>query len=270
MSGGSKKSVDGRLDVTKLANNQPQFAPLYPLFPWKLFGGKAIIVNYETDMDALLEHLPPGVTPMSDPPVVSCLINGGYDFAIGGGSYSEMAPLIPVMYKGEPHIYPLVVYLGEGTEEWFAAGREVLGDQKKIAHIELKENLGHALMLGTVERPKGHRLVTMIAGPFERQGKEDDFQFMPVLSLRVLPSAEDGNDKPQVAELIRKTITFTVKKAADGSPMIFHGPGTINFGHSEQDPLYKLPVKKVLGSIYLEIGVIDHPAAEVVERYTND
>jgi acetoacetate decarboxylase len=260
----------GRMDVSALPNNQPASAPLYPPFPWKMFGGKAIVVNYETDMEAVLEFLPPELTPMSDPPIVSCFLNGGYDFAIGGGAYCEMAPLLNVLYQGEPHTFPWVVYLGEGTEEWFAAGREVLGDSKKLAEIRLERRLGHSLMLGTVERPPGFRLVTMVAGPFDRQGSETDFVFNPLLVLRLLPSGEVGNDRPQIAELLRKRVTATIRKAADGSPMIFHGQGTIELGRSEQDPLYKLPVRKVLGSIYVEFGTIEQPAGEVVKRYTGE
>ena len=264
----NKKMPNGRLDVSALPNNQPATAPLYPPFPWKTFGGKAIVINYETDLDPVLDLLPPDLAPLTDPPVVSCLLNGGYDFAVGGGAYCEMAPLLHVTYQGEPYIYPWVVYLGEGTEEWFAAGREVLGDSKKLAQIRLEHKLGRGMMLGTVERPAGHRIVTMVAGPFDRQGDESDFGFNPIIGLRLLPSGDKGNNRPQVAELHRKTVKATIARAADGSPMIFHGPGTVELGRSEQDPLYKLPVRKVLGAFYIEFGTIEQPAGEVVKRYT--
>jgi acetoacetate decarboxylase len=258
---------NGRLDLSALPNNQPASAPLYPPFPWKMFGGKAIVVNYETEMDAVLDLLPPEMTPMTDPPIVSCYLNGGYEFATGGGAYAEMAPLLTVMYEGEPHIFPWVVYLGEGTEEWFAAGREVLGDAKKIGKVTLEQQLGRGIMLGTVERPAGYRLVTMSAGPFERQGDETDFILYPNLVVRLLPSGEAGNNRPQVAELVRKRVKATIRKAGDGSPMVFHGPGSIDLGRSEQDPLYKLPVRKVLGSLYIEFATIEQPAGEVLKRY---
>ena len=261
---------NGRLDVSALPNNQPASSPLYPPFPWKTFGGKAIVINYETDMDPVLDLLPPELTPVTDPPVVTCFLNGGYDFAVGGGAYCEMAPLLHVMYQGEPHIFPWVVYLGEGTEEWFAAGREVLGDSKKLAQIRLEHQLGRGMMLGTVDRPAGHRLVTMIAGPFDRQGDASDFGFNPIIVIRLLPSGEAGNNRPQVAELSRKRVKATIRTAEDGSPMIFHGPGTVELGRSEQDPLYKLPVRKILGSLYIEFGTIEQPAGEVLKRYTFD
>ena len=259
---------NGRLNVSALPNNQPATAPLYPPFPWKTFGGKAIVINYETDLDPVLDLLPPELTPVTDPPIVSCYLNGGYDFAVGGGAYCEMAPLLHVMYQGEPHIFPWVVYLGEGTEEWFAAGREVLGDSKKIAQIKLEQRLGRGMMLGTVERPAGHRIVTMVAGPFDRQGEETDFVFNPIIVVRLLPSGVAGDNRPQIAELHRKKVKATIRKAADGSPMIFHGAGTVELGRSEQDPVYRLPVRKVLGSLFIEFGTVEQPAGEVLKRYT--
>ena len=72
----------------------------------------------------------------------------------------------------------------------------------------------------------------------------------------------------QAEELLRKRVKATIRKAADGTPMIFHGKGTVEIGRSEQDPLYKLPVRKVLGAIYLELGTIEQPAGEVLKRYT--
>jgi len=263
----NRKLPHGRLNMSALPSNQPAWSPLYPPLPYKMFGGKAIVVNYETDLDAVLDILPPELTPMTDPPIVSCYLNGGYEFATGGGSYSEMAPLLPVLYEGEPHLYPFVVYLGEGTEEWFASGREVLGDSKKIAEVNLVSRLGHGTMLGTVERPAGHRLVTMLAGPFERQGDDNDFILYPNIVVRLIPSGEAGNDKPQIAELVRKSVKATIRRASDGSPMVFHGPGSVELGHSDLDPLYKLPVRKVLGSLYIEFGTIEQPAGEVLKRY---
>ena len=99
---------------------------------------------------------------------------------------------------------------------------------------------------------------------------ENDFGFNPIIVIRLLPGGEAGDNRPQVAELSRKQVKATIRKAADGSPMIFHGPGTIELGRSEQDPLYKLPVRKVLGCLYIEFGTIEQPAGEVLKRYTSD
>jgi len=255
----------GRLDVRSLPSNQPAVGPLYPEFPWKVFNAKGIACIYETDKENVLDLLPPEVTIATDPPQVICWLNGGYEIGIGGGPYQEMAPLIPVLYKGELHIFPWVVYLGHGTEEWFAAGREVLGDQKKLAHISLTQEMGKGLIIGTVERPLRHRLVTQIVGPLERQCDESAFAFPPVIGLRILPNPEGTG--PGVAQLYKKPVISTLKKAEDGSAMLFEGQGTVEFGRSEQDPLYKLEVRKHVTAYYAEFSTIEQPTGVVLKDY---
>jgi acetoacetate decarboxylase len=257
-------AIRGRLDTSALASNQPATNPLYSPPPWKVFNSKSLTVVYETDLDPVLDLLPPELTPLTDPPQVVCYMQAGYEFGVSG-SYAEMAPLIPVLYEGEPHIYPWVVYLGEGTEEWFAGGREVFADSKKLGRIEVRQELGRGLILGTVERPAGHRLVTVIIGPLESQGDASDFGFLPVLSLRILP--DSSGTRPQIAELLRKQAPSTVRPASDGSAMLFTGPATIDFGVSEQDPMYRLPVRKVIGGTYVELGTIDEQAGQPVKDY---
>ncbi len=251
--------------MSKLGSNQPATGPLYPSPPWKVFNSRSIVVSYETDLDPVLDLLPPELTPLTDPPQIVCYMQSGYEFGAGGGSYSEMAPLIPVLYEGEPHIYPWVVYLGEGTEEWFAAGREVLADSKKLAKIDLQQQLGRGLILGTVERPAGYRIFSTVVGPLEEQGSADGFGFLPVLSLRVLP--DHTGREPQVAQLLRKLAPSTLRQASDGSAMLFSGPASIQIGVSEQDPLYRLPVRKMLGGMYVQIGTIDEQAGVPVHDY---
>ncbi len=262
---GTNASRMGRLDTKALASNQPASSPLYPPPPWKVFNSKSLVVTYETDLEPVLDLLPPELAPLTDPPQVVCYMQAGYQFGAGGGAYAEMAPLIPVLYEGEPHIYPWVVYLGEGTEEWFAAGREVFSDSKKLAKIEVKQELGRGLIMGTVERPAGHRLVTMIVGPLEAQGDASEFSFLPVLSLRLLP--DSTGEAPQIADLLRKEAPSTVRAASDGSAMLFSGPGTVVLGVSEQDPLYRLPVRRLLGGMYVELGTIDEQPGTAVKSY---
>jgi acetoacetate decarboxylase len=264
-SSSDRSARSGRLDTSNLASNQPVVSPLYPAPPWKVFNSRSIVVTYETDLEPVLEMLPPELTPLTDPPQIVCYMQSGYEFGAGGGSYSEMAPLIPVLYEGEPHIYPWVVYLGEGTEEWFAAGREVLADSKKLAKIELDQKLGRGLMMGTVERPAGHRIFTAIVGPLQEQGTAEGFGFLPVLSLRVLP--DPSGQVPQVAQLLRKLAPSTLRQAADGSAMLFSGPATAVIGMSEQDPLHRLPVRKVVGGMYVQIGTIDEQPGVAIHDY---
>lgn len=258
----------GRLALDRMGYNQPASMQLYPKFPWKVFNAKFLAVVYETDLDPVLDVLPPELEPASDPPQVVFMFNPGYEFGTGGGPYCECAPLIPVLYEGEPHLFPLVVYLGEGTEEWFAAGREVLADGKKIGHIEFRQELGRGQMLGILERPRGHRLATVVMGPMEEQGEESEFDLLPVISLRIHPGA--SGERPQIAELLRKEVETTFRRASDGSPWIFKGPATLVLGESEQDPLYKLPVRRIVQGYYVHFGTILEHAGVVVKDYLKD
>ena len=258
----------GRLNPAASSGVQPAATPLYPPLPWKAFNAKCIVIEYETDLDPVLDLLPPELTPLTYPPHVVCLLNGGCDWAMGGGPYAEMLPLIPVLYEGEPHMYRWTGYLSEGSEEWFAAGRELLGNPVKYAKIELKQQVGRGLMMGTVERPTGHPLVTQIVGPLGWQGDEADFNLYPMMGVRVLP--DSSGQTPEVAELYRADVEATVRIASDGSPMVFSGPGTIVLEESVQDPLYLLPVRKVVSAQYVELGTITHKAIEVLKSYTHD
>ena len=49
--------------------------------------------------------------------------------------------------------------------------------------------------------------------------------------------------------------------------MMFAGPATIVLGQSEQDPLYKLPVRKVVAGYYVEFGTINQKSGHAVKRY---
>ncbi len=254
----------GRLDLQSLPSNQPGASPLYPGFPRTVYDSKSVVVVYETDLEPVLDLLPPELTPLTDPAQVVCVSNV-FPFGMAGGGYSEMNSLIPVLYDGKPHIYPWVVYLGEGTEEWFAAGRELLGDNKKLAHITFEQQSGRGIVSAVAERPRGQPIQTITVGPLERQCDPSEFAYAPVLSIRLLPGAT--GDAPQIADLTRKTAPITLRPASDGSAMIFADPATVTHGRSEQDPLYTLPARKVLIGYYLECGTVDELDAEVIRRY---
>ena len=221
-------------------------------------------MTYETDLDAVLDLLPEDVSPSMDPPRVTAYF-GTYEFTMGGGPYEDMAPLLHVQYDGDEYLWSPVVFQGEGTEEWFAAGREVLGAPKKLARLQFHERFGTGLVMATVERPFGHRLVTMILGPFGVQGDAADFEFRPVLAMRVFPHAEES--RPGTAELISKEVTATIRKAEDGSAMIFEGPATVEYARSEQDPIYKLAPNRIISGHYVQFGTIGQFQGKVLKRY---
>jgi acetoacetate decarboxylase len=259
-------SQAGRLDVSAMASVQPAASPLYTGFPRTVYASQSVVAVYETDLNPVLDLLPPEMTPATDPPQI-VVVSNVFHLGMAGGGYTEMNSLIPTSFRGEPHIYPWVVYLGEGTEEWFAAGRELLGDNKKLARITFEQQLGRGLIHARAERPAGHPIQTITVGPLEKQLAEDDFAYAPVVSIRLLP---DGTGRrPGIAELTRKKAPITFERASDGTPMIFSGRASVTHGVSERDPLHRLPVRRVIGGYYMACGTVDELDAEVLHSYIN-
>lgn len=242
----------GRLDPTR-DWTQPVGQPLYPPLPWHSREGEHVAVLYESDLDSLLDLLPEDLEPAHDPPRVVAWL-GHFDFCSGGGPYSECSALIQVMYEGRMYHYPPAVYLGnDGCEEWFAAGREVWGHHKKQANIYVQKTEGRGLVRGWCERPRGEKLIEITVGPFERPGDPGELDFLPVISVRTIPHPE--KPEPETVQLIETEFDANVACGSDGVPKLWAGPGTLRIGYSEQDPWYKLPVKRVLNGYYVSFNM---------------
>jgi acetoacetate decarboxylase len=157
------------------------------------------------------------------------------------------------------------VYLGANTEEWFAAGREVWGHQKKLGVTTLSESEGTGIVTGRLERPAGSALMEISVGPFEREARPDEIGFLPVLSLRVIPHPEKG--VAQTAELILTEAELTLRRGSDGRIEYWAGPGNVTFPiPSDRDPLYRLRVGRILGGYYGCFDGIVTPFGKILKK----
>ena len=248
-----RKQNHGLLDPTQ-DWNQPLGQPLYPPLPWHSRDGEHVAVEYETDPESVLELLPYDLEPADDPPRVTAWL-GHFDFCTGGGPYSECSALIRVRYDGRIYHYPPAVYLGnDGCEEWFAAGREVWGHHKKMANIYVEKHEGKGLVHGWCERPIGEKLVDIVVGPFEGVGDPDDLQFIPVISVRTIPHPE--KPEPETVQLIETEFDAQIIRSTDGVPNLWVGQGSVRITRSEQDPWYKLPVRRVVRGFYANFNFV--------------
>jgi len=140
--------------------------------------------------------------------------------------------------------------------------RERFASEAAILVTPVDPMLFHAVSVTiATSRPR----VLMLHHDYAWKGTAEGFGFLPVLSLRVLP--DPSGQVPQVAQLLRKLAPSTLRQASDGSAMLFSGPATAQIGISEQDPLYRLPVRKVLGGMYVQIGTIDEQAGVTIHDY---
>ncbi|MEM3478221.1 MAG: acetoacetate decarboxylase family protein [Archaeoglobaceae archaeon] len=197
------------------------------------------------------------------PEGLKSLGNGGvwishYGFSTVG-IYNEYISVIQVEDElGDMGYY--IPYIYVTNDAALAAGREIAGAPKKLAKIELTQELD--VVQGILERPAGKRLVTFTMKPNIR-AKELIDTILPkptyLYSVRHLPPIKG---KGGVTQLIKwyADIDFHVDPA--GERVIFAGPASVTYDSpSVIDPVHKLEIGTMLSAIYFEfdmkLGFVD-------------
>lgn len=223
--------IRGRLTKEHFAFTMPVDAPLYQRPPFYYKDARLAFFEYETDPEAAADLLPAPLE-LTDP-ATAALALVEYPWTTFG-PYNEAILFVLCAHRGRPLQYITQIFLT--TEPPMAAGREIWGIPKKLAHIDfVKEN---DLLVGTVERPKGLRICSGVMRP-ERPVSLSGFTSVAPVCLRVIPSPEEGAP-PSLAELIEIELVQRPKE-------IWEGPGSCYFtGASGLDPWHKMPVRRML------------------------
>jgi acetoacetate decarboxylase len=256
----------GTLRIKDLPWTQPAFAPLYSAEAVPVITRERwqVMVVFETEEEFIQSQLPEGVEPASQPPLAAVWC-ATHAHSTMGGPYREAGAGVTVTFQGEQYFYPLVVYLGPNTEEWFAAGREVWGHQKKLGHPWISEPEGSGIVTGLLERPQGSRLMQISVGPLEREARAEEIGFLKVLSLRIIPHPE--RPVPQCAELVVTEAQLTPRKGSDGHLEFWAGPGEVAYPvRSDRDPLHRLTVSQVVAGYYGCFEGIVTPFGKIVKQ----
>jgi acetoacetate decarboxylase len=245
-------SLSGALTKERFGASMPVDAPYYQSPPFYYRDARSLRIIYETDPEAAASLLPGGVElPL---PALAVLIVVHYPTSTFG-PYNEAILGIQCAWEGSGHLY--IPHIVVDTVPPLAAGREIWGFPKKMAHIELAWD--SELVRGTVDRPRGVRLVTAAMRterPMEPQAEAGGGS----LSLRVIPSAE-ANQPPSVAELIQVPSTDAHTHEA------WAGPATLRYDTpSTLDPWHALPVGKIVGGVYSRYD-FTLPHGRVVRSY---
>jgi acetoacetate decarboxylase len=244
----------------------PVTAPLYPDPPYYYRGAKVILGIYSADTEKVARHLPPGVTPATDPATCIAWVCN-YPFTTFG-TYNEVIMIIQAEFEGETYLYCPFIYLDADAP--MAAGREVWGWPKKLADCRFdmggKDTSGYREQISyTLDRPAGSRLMTVTMSP-ERPATMEDIGATPHLTLRYIPGAEEGSP-PSVCELIRTEPATVPHLSADGSPEIWSGRCQVSMdSDSFSDPLQDMAPTEMIAGFY---GVFDWtlPRGKVVKDY---
>jgi acetoacetate decarboxylase len=230
--------------------SMPVDSPAYQAPPYHYRNAQAIAVKFETDLDAALEALPAPLQLIE--PATANLSFYWYPFTTFG-PYHEVILRLYAQHEGKPLTYVQQIFVD--TEPPMLAGREIWGFPKKLATIGLARD--RDMIVGTLERPAGVRLASMIVRP--EQPISNLPSSGPTTGLRIIPAAEVGATRPACAELVAADTQHTIREAWEGT-------GSISFpDHSALDPVDRFPVKRILKSTYMEYDIM-LPAGRIIAR----
>lgn len=242
--------------ILKNAYSMPITSPAFPKGPYRFINREYLIINYETDLEALREVVPEPL--QIQHPIVS------YEFirmpdSSGFGDYTESGQVISVIgLDGEPANYTHSMYLND--EAPIAGGRELWGFPKKLANPTLK--VKSDTLIGKLKYgPKNHD-VTVAVGTMGYKYQTLDvleeahkIESTPNYLLKIIPHV-DGSLR--ICELVKFFIKDVTVKGA------WTGPAALELFSHALAPVAQLPVKKIvsakhiLADLTLGLGEVAH------------
>ena len=232
----------GQLTKSQFGPSMPVTAPAVQSPPFYYRNMEMIIVDYQTDEDGALRLLPEGLA-LVEPATASLLI-AKYHFSTFG-PYNEAILGLACTWEGQPMTYLPNLFVTQ--EAPLIAGREIWGYGKKLAHIDVTQE--HEEFMGIIERPTGNRLATAVMRAI-RNAPVESFKFPPIVSLKVIPSAEES-EEPALAQLVSCNFAVTPVVGTDGIAEVWSGPGSLVYNAAtEADPWHQLAVKEVVQCRY--------------------
>jgi len=248
----------------------PASGPMYKAAPvWSWDDIDIVIVDYLTDAKSAASFLPEGMTtfPIAELPGYSAVKQVWAHYRDSSfGPYNEFFIVIPALHNGQMSLYNPLIYVDRDSA--MAGGREIGGWPKKMADIRM-ERSGNGYQLSftrngqqlvSAEMQVGSKLFStpLPANKEVRLSYPYNMTFplpaptaqpqaaipLPTTTLKLIPGVGSDNPRPEVAQLI--LAPWQVKGDFFGG-----SDASVKYAPSEEDPFHKLPVLKVLGSMYV-------------------
>jgi acetoacetate decarboxylase len=236
----------------------PVTSPAVQEPPFHYRDAELLTVAYETDPEAALDLLPEGLELLE--PATASVLFADYHFSTFG-PYREAVLTLACLWQGQLMTYVPSLFVSQ--EAPLIGGREIWGYPKKLAHVELRSE--SEAWIGTLERPRGHRLATAVVR-MERNLPASDFLLPPLVSLKLIPDAEPSG-VPALAQLVACDFQVKPVVGSDGVAHLWEGPGSLVFdAPSALDPWHVLPVKRVLACRYGRFDAL-LPHGRVLKSY---
>ncbi|MHA1267025.1 MAG: acetoacetate decarboxylase family protein [Candidatus Helarchaeota archaeon] len=232
--------------------SMPVSASLYPEPPYYYRNAEIVTVVYSIGRDAVSEIVPPPLKTVKSPMVMAFI---GWYPETTIGPYHEAATFIQAYYKPEEGKRIEGFYCNSmfvDSDIAMAAGREIWGYPKKLAHMEVKKE-GNKVI--AILNRKNIEVVRIVCEP--------------KTVLRQVPDANTITLKqvfqPDGSGLeIRELIITTLKMESINTHA---GPTSIEFQESEEDPLYLLQPKALMQGFYGIVNLV-LPYGNVIWRAT--
>lgn len=236
-------------------SSMPVFSPSYPRGPYRFVRREYLIINYETDRDALRRALPEPLEPHPENLVF-------YEWmkmpdSSGFGDYQESGSAAHAFYNGEPCNFSIQMYLDD--EPPITAGREIWGFPKKWGQPKL--DLRKDTLTGTLHYDDER--VAMGTMTYKHKSLCHDLESVKQglrklnVNLKLLP---DVDGSPKVAQLVGYRLEdITVHGAWDGD-------GRLDLIPHVNCRVADLPVKRIVGARHM---VVDFtlPFGQVLHDY---
>jgi acetoacetate decarboxylase len=232
----------------------PSFAP----GPYQFRNREFLIIDYETEMDALREVVP---EPLE---VYKSVVK--YEFikmpdSDGFGSYDESGQVIPVKYKGEFGNYVHSMYLDDLSP--IVGGREIWGFPKKYAHPEMRvDKISKDCYIGVLKYGELEVARATMAYKWQQLGNEPLREAMqaPNFLVKIIP---DVDCTTKICQLVKyHLINVTVREA-------WTGPASLQLFPHSMAPVADLPVKRIISAVHF-ISEMTIGLGEVVYDYLKE
>jgi acetoacetate decarboxylase len=230
----------------------PLTSPSYPRGPYRFINREYLTITYETDMDLLRALVP---APLE---VVEPLVK--FEFmkmpdSTGFGDYTEAGQVIPVRYKGIMGGYTHAMFLDDQPP--IAAGREIWGFPKKLAHPKLE--VVQETLIGTLDYGPCRVATATMGYKYETLDIKKIAESMkaPNYLLKIIPHV-DGSTR--ICELVEYFITDLTIKGA------WQGPAQLELAHHALAPVASLPVRRIVSAVHL-LTDLTLPYGKVIHDY---
>ncbi len=248
-----------KIDEVKNCLAMPAASPSFSAGPYRFRNREYLIIDYETDMDALMAVVP---EPLEvEKPIVK------YEFikmpdSDGFGSYAESGQVIPVKFKGGSGSYLHSMYLDDLSP--IVGGREIWGFPKKYAHPQLRvDQINKDCYIGVLKYGELEVARATMAYKWQRLSNEplrEAVQTTPNFLLKIIP---DVDCSAKICQLVKYyLINVTIKEA-------WTGPASLQLFAHCMAPVADLPVRRIIGGVHF-IGDMTIGPGEVAYDYMKE